>query len=147
MKEKIEELKKEGEKRRKNDIENQIMIKKLNLNLDEKKENILMLNEELEWYIRELNKSKYNLKIAKIDLSNLENVILNRIKEKEKAKEKDMNDNDNTNEKENEKNKEKEINESYPNLNLHNNYSFDNEKDKDKSNSEAPVLNLSLFNN
>ena len=154
LKEAIEDLKKEGERRRKNDIENQIIIKKLNMNLDEKKENILMLNEELEWYIRELNKTKYDLKTAKIDLSNLENVILNRIKEKEKSKE--MNDNnnntndDNVSENENLKNKEKETNESIrvnSNSKIYNNYSLDNEKEKDKSNSEVPVLNLSLFNN
>ena len=155
LKEAIEDLKKEGERRRKNDIENQIIIKKLNMNLDEKKENILMLNEELEWYIRELNKTKYDLNTTKIDLSNLENVILNRIKEKEKSKEKEMNDNnnntndDNVSENENSKNKEKETNESIrvnSNSKIYNNYSLDNEKEKDKSNSEVPVLNLSLFN-
>ena len=128
----IEELKKEGDKRRKNDIENQIKIKKLNMNLDEKKENIVMLNEELEWYIRELNKTNNDLKFAKIDLSNLENVILNKIKEKEKEKEKENNENEN---------EKKEINESVQ----YNNYSLDNEKDKDKSNSEIPPLNLSLL--
>jgi chromosome segregation ATPase len=128
----IEELKKEGDKRRKNDIENQIKIKKLNMNLDEKKENILMLNEELEWYIRELNKTNNDLKFTKIDLNNLENVILNKIKEKEKEKEKENNENEN---------EKKEINESVQ----YNNYSLDNEKDKDKSNSEIPPLNLSLL--
>ena len=102
------------------------------MNLDEKKENILMLNEELEWYIRELNKTNNDLKFAKIDLSNLENVILNKIKEKEKEKEKENNENEN---------EKKEINESVQ----YNNYSLDNEKDKDKSNSEIPPLNLSLL--
>lgn len=140
----IEDLKKEGDKRRKNDIENQIKIKKLNMNLDEKKENILMINEELEWYIRELNKTKNDLKITKIDLNNLENIILNKIKEKEKEKETiDINNNSN----ENEKNKEKEADESEQvNSNIYyNNYSLDADKDKDKSNSEIPPLNLSLI--
>ena len=138
----IEDLKKEGEKRRKNDIENQIKIKKLNMNLDEKKENILMMNEELEWYIRELNKTKNDLKISKIDLTNLENVILNKIKEKEKVKGKEVNDNN-----ENENNQENEVDESVPinSNNNYNNYSLDVDKDKDKSNSDIPLLNLSLI--
>ena len=138
----IEDLKKEGEKRRKNDIENQIKIKKLNMNLDEKKENILMINEELEWYIRELNKTKNDLKITKIDLSNLENVILTKIKEKEKAKAKEENDN---NENENEKKEEKEIDESVRINTNTNNYSLDVDKEKDKSNNDIPLLNLSLI--
>ena len=152
----IEDLKKEGDRRRKNDIENQIKIKKLNMNLDEKKENIVMLNEELEWYIRELNKTKNDLNISKIDLSNLENVILNKLKEKEKQKN-EIKDNEN-NEKDNVSNignengseiiKGKEGDESIQdNSNIFNykNYSLDNEKDKDKSNSEIPALNLSLI--
>ena len=160
----IEDLKKEGDRRRKNDIENQIKIKKLNMTLDEKKENIVMLNEELEWYIRELNKTKNDLNISKIDLANLENVILNKIKKKEKHKnenkdnENENNNNDNIsniqNEKENENGsaiiKGKEGDESIQdNSNIINykNYSLDNEKDKDKSNSEIPALNLSLLIN
>ena len=154
----IEDLKKEGDRRRKNDIENQIKIKKLNMTLDEKKENIVMLNEELEWYIRELNKTKNDLNISKIDLANLENVILNKIKEKEKHKKenKDNENNDkdnisniaNENENGNEIIKGKEGDESIQdNSNIFNykNYSLDNEKDKDKSNSEIPALNLSLI--
>ena len=139
----IEDLKKEGDKRRKNDIENQIKIKKLSMNLDEKKENIVMLNEELEWYIRELDKTKNDLKITKIDLSNLENIILNKLKEKEKEKEKEKQNNENENE-----NDKKEINESVQansNNYNYNNYSLDNEKDKDRSNSDIPNLNLSLL--
>ena len=153
MKEIIEELKKEAEIRRKNDIENQIKIKQLNMIINEKNENILMLNEELEWFIRELNKTKNKLNITKIDLNNLENVILNKIKEKEK----DTNDKENNNENENinnvneqhdnEINKDKEIDESLQvnnsNNNNYNNYSLD--FDKDKSNSDIPPLNLSLI--
>ena len=115
------------------------------MNLDEKKENIVMLNEELEWYIRELDKTKNDLKITKIDLSNLENIILNKLKEKEKEKEKEKQNNENENE-----NDKKEITESVQansNNYNYNNYSLDNEKDKDKdrSNSDIPPLNLSLL--
>jgi hypothetical protein len=83
LKEVIEELKNEANVSRKNDIENQVKIKKLNMNLDERSENILMLNEEMEWYMKELNKEKNNSKIMKIELNHLENIILNGIKEKE----------------------------------------------------------------
>ena len=82
----IEELKKEANVSRKNDIENQVKIKKLNMNLDERSENIMMLNEEMEWYMKELNKEKNNSKIMKIELNHLENIILNGIKEKEQEK-------------------------------------------------------------
>ena len=82
----IEELKNEANVSRKNDIENQVKIKKLNMNLDERSENIMMLNEEMEWYMKELNKEKNNSKIMKIELNHLENIILNGIKEKEQEK-------------------------------------------------------------
>ena len=130
----IEELKKEADTRRKNDIENQIKIKKLNMRLDEKNENIMMLNEELEWYIRELNKVKNSLHITKIELNNLENVILNTIKEKDKDKD--------NNTKENDKEFEESMMQNQSNAN-YNNYSLDN--DKNKSNSDIPMLNLSLI--
>ena len=82
----IEELKKEANVSRKNDIENQVKIKKLNMNLDERSENVMMLNEEMEWYMKELNKERNNSKIMKIELNHLENIILNGIKEKEQEK-------------------------------------------------------------
>ena len=91
-------------------------------------------------------------------MANLENVILNKIKEKEKHKKenKDNENNDkdnisnsaNENENGNEIIKGKEGDESIQdNSNIFNykNYSLDNEKDKDKSNSEIPALNLSLI--
>ena len=130
----IEDLKKEADNRRKNDIENQIKIKKLNMRLDEKNENIMMLNEELEWYIRELNKVKNSLHITKIELNNLENVILNTIKEKDKDKD--------NNTKENDKEFDESMMQNQSNAN-YNNYSLDN--DKNKSNSDIPMLNLSLI--
>ncbi len=142
MKEIIEDLKKEADKRRKNDIENQIKIKKLEMSLNEKKENIVMLNEELEWFIRELNKTKNELKMAKVDLSNMETALLGKIKEKEKGeneeneKENSCNDNDNENEKKVDDNEN--TNSVFNFNNANNNYSLDNDKDKEKSNNEIP---------
>ena len=162
----IEELKKEANVSRKNDIENQVKIKKLNMNLDEKSENIIMLNEEMEWYMKELNKEKNNSKIMKIELNHLENIILNGIKEKEKEKKEEVNQKENDNKENNGENKEnvnaenneekneisnrgeKQENEVIENTskndNFNNNYSLDN--DKDKENISVPVLNLSLIN-
>ena len=102
------------------------------MRLDEKNENIMMLNEELEWYIRELNKVKNSLHITKIELNNLENVILNTIKEKDKD----------NNTKENDKEFDESMMQNQSNAN-YNNYSLDN--DKNKSNSDIPMLNLSLI--
>jgi hypothetical protein len=163
----IEELKKEANVSRKNDIENQVKIKKLNMNLDERSENIMMLNEEMEWYMKELNKEKNNSKIMKIELNHLENIILNGIKEKEQEKkdegkeeviQKENNDKENNGENTNAENNkekiestnrgEKQENEAIENIskndNFNNNYSLDN--DKDKENISVPVLNLSLIN-
>jgi chromosome segregation ATPase len=131
----IEELKKEADTRRKNDIENQIKIKKLNMILEEKNENIMMLNEELDIYIRELNKVRNSLNITKIELNNLENVILNTIKEKDKDKD--------NNTKENDKEFDESIMQTNSNNGNINNYSLDN--DKNKSSSDIPPLNLSLI--
>jgi hypothetical protein len=131
----IEELKKEADTRRKNDIENQIKIKKLNMILEEKNENIMMLNEELDIYIRELNKVRNSLNITKIELNNLENVILNTIKEKDKDKD--------NNTKENDKELDESIMQTNSNNGNINNYSLDN--DKNKSSSDIPPLNLSLI--
>ena len=39
-------------------METHILLKKLKMNIMEREENILMLNEELEWYILELIKEK-----------------------------------------------------------------------------------------
>ena len=148
MKEIIEDLKKEADKRRKNDIENQIKIKKLLMTLDEKKENIVMLNEELEWYIMELNRTKNDLENTKIDLRNLETAVLNKINEQEKEEGEEKEKESISNESEgNDKNK-KRIDESESNINNNNNYSFynDKEKEKEKSNSEIPPINFSLIN-
>jgi hypothetical protein len=169
----IEELKKEANVSRKNDIENQVKIKKLNMNLDERSENIMMLNEEMEWYMKELNKEKNNSKIMKIELNHLENIILNGIKEKEQGKkeetkeekkeevnQKEKNDKENNgeNNKENANavnNQEKiettnmgEKKENEPNENISKNDNFNNnyslDNDKEKDKENASVPVLNL---
>ena len=83
----IEGLKNEKDEYKKKDIENQIKIKNLNMNINEKIENIMMQNEEIEWFIREYNKLNMNYLDTKKDLSNIENLLLTKMKEKEKKKE------------------------------------------------------------
>ena len=81
---KIEEFKNERDEYKKKDIENEIKIKNLYMNINEKNENILMQNEEVEWLIREYNKLNNNYLDTKADLRNIEN-LLTKLKEKEKA--------------------------------------------------------------
>ena len=59
----IDELKEEIETNKRKEIESNAKLSKMMMILHEKNENILMLNEELEWYIREYNKKKNDLKI------------------------------------------------------------------------------------
>ena len=70
---KIEEFKNERDEYKKKDIENEIKIKNLYMNINEKNENILMQNEEVEWFIREYNKLNNNYLDTKADLRNIEN--------------------------------------------------------------------------
>ena len=58
----IDELKEEIEGNKRKEIESNAKLSKIMMILREKNENILMLNEELEWYIREYNKKKNELK-------------------------------------------------------------------------------------
>ena len=105
----IEGLKKEKDEYKKKDIENQIKIKNLNMNINEKIENIMMQNEEIEWFIREYNKLNMNYLDTKKDLSNIENLLLTKMKEKEKKKEnKKEEETKKTDSKEDEKTEDKE---------------------------------------
>ena len=52
--------------------------------IDEKNENIKMMNEELEWFVREYNKEKFNHKNTQNALRTLENRIFRDEEEKEK---------------------------------------------------------------
>ena len=58
----IDELKEEIEGNKRKEIESNAKLSKIMMILREKNENILMLNEVLEWYIREYNKKKNELK-------------------------------------------------------------------------------------
>ena len=73
----INEMKIEKEISKTVSIELQAKIKKLEMTIDEKRENILMLNEELEWYIRKLNEEKFNYNNFKTEFHILEKKYLN----------------------------------------------------------------------
>ena len=60
LKEEINEMKKEKEVSKKVKIELQAKIKKLEMIITEKEENILMLYQELEYYMRKFNEEKFN---------------------------------------------------------------------------------------
>ena len=59
----IDELKEEQEESKRKEIESNAKLSKMMMILNEKNEIIHMVNEELEWYIRELNKKKNEFKI------------------------------------------------------------------------------------
>ena len=59
-------------------------IKKMKMVIDEKNENIKMMNEELEWFVREYNKEKFNHKNTQNALRTLESRIFKDEEEKEK---------------------------------------------------------------
>ena len=60
LKETIKELKEENDSNKRQEIENNAQILKLKIVLGEKNEHLMMMNEELEQYIREYEKEKYN---------------------------------------------------------------------------------------
>ena len=53
----------------------------MNITIEEKNENLMMMNEELEYYIREYNKEKYNHSNTIAALRSLENRIYNEKKD------------------------------------------------------------------
>ena len=80
----IEEFKKEQEDNKRQEIEIMARIKKMKMVIDEKNENIKMMNEELEWFVREYNKEKFNHKNTQNALRTLESRIFKDEEEKEK---------------------------------------------------------------
>jgi hypothetical protein len=114
----IEGLKNDKDEYKKKDIENQISIKNLKMNINEKNENIAMQNEEVEWFIREYNKLNNQYLDTKKDLRNIENLLLTKMKDKEDKKEENEQEkpkeeqNNNKEEKEEEKDKDKSENEN-----------------------------------
>lgn len=84
LEETIKELKEEKENNKRLEIENNAQILKMKIVLNEKNEHLMMMNEELEHYIREYEKEKYNYQNSLNSLRALENRIYNEEKQKEK---------------------------------------------------------------
>ena len=84
LKETIKELKEENDSNKRQEIENNAQILKLKIVLGEKNEHLMMMNEELEQYIREYEKEKYNVQNTQNSLRALENIMYNEEKQKEK---------------------------------------------------------------
>ena len=97
----IQVLQKEKDEYKKKYIENEIKIKNLNMNVNERNENIIMQNEELEWFIMEYNRLNKNYLNIKKELNNIENSYINKLKKQEENKEETK---ENNKEEENEKN-------------------------------------------
>ena len=78
----IKELKEYKEKQKRQEIEINAQILKMKIIVEEKNENLMMMNEELEYYMREYNKEKYNHINTIAVLRSLENRIYNEEKNK-----------------------------------------------------------------
>ena len=122
----IEEIKSDKDNYKKKDIENQMKTNNLLMVINEKNENIKMQNEEIEWYINEYSKLNKNYLDTRKDLSNLENLLMTKMKEKENNKE--SNEQGLSNDKKNEK--ENKINENDKNIDK----DKDDNSDSDKEN-------------
>ena len=99
----IQGLQNDKDEYKKKYIENQIKVKNLSMNMNERNENILMQNEEIEWFVREYGKLNNNYLNIKRDLSNIENSLLNKMKKQEGNNTKDEK-NSNNKEEEDDKN-------------------------------------------
>ena len=87
----INEMKLEKEASKKLTIEFQAKIKKLEMVIGEKEENITMQNEELEWYMRKLNEEKFNFNNIKTEFNFLERKIVDLEETKKQLQEKNKN--------------------------------------------------------
>ena len=83
----IKELKEQKDEQKRQEIEVTAQILKMKIIIEAKNENIMMMNEELEHYMREYNKEKYNHQNTLAALRSLENRIYNEEKEKRNKKE------------------------------------------------------------
>ena len=105
LNETIKELKEQKDEQKRQEIEITAQILKMKILFEEKNENIMMMNEELEHYIREYYKEKYNHQNTLAVLRSLENRIYNEEKEKKNKKKEDLNNSErsssNNNDKEN----------------------------------------------
>lgn len=127
----IEEIKSDKDNYKKKDIENQMKTNNLLMVINEKNENIKMQNEEIEWYINEYSKLNKNYLDTRKDLSNLENLLMTKMKEKENNKE--SNEQGLSNGKKNEK--ENKINENDKNI----------DKDKDDNSDKENTFLEDMF--
>ena len=127
----IEEIKSDKDNYKKKDIENQMKTNNLLMVINEKNENIKMQNEEIEWYINEYSKLNKNYLDTRKDLSNLENLLMTKMKEKENNKE--SNEQGLSNDKKNEK--ENKINENDKNI----------DKDKDDNSDKENTFLEDMF--
>ena len=101
----IQGLQNDKDEYKKKYIENQIKVKNLSMNMNERNENILMQNEEIEWFIREYNKLNNNYINIKKDFHNIENSLLNKLKNQEQIKEENKENNKEENNDKNESEK------------------------------------------
>jgi hypothetical protein len=86
LNESIKELKEERDYNKRIEIENNAQILKMKIVLNEKNEHLMMMNEELEHYIREYTKEKSNHQNSLNSLRALENRIYNQVKQEEREK-------------------------------------------------------------
>ena len=98
LKNEINEIKQEKNEEKKINVEMQSLIKKLRMEINEKEENIMMLNEELEIFIRKYNEEKSKHLIVLKDFKLLEQKIFKK-NETETTKEIDNEDNSDNKEK------------------------------------------------
>ena len=105
----IDELKEEIEGNKRKEIESNAKLSKMMMILNEKNENILMLNEELQWYIREYYKKKNELKVLenRVFKNEANNYVRNLIRKKKTLREKNEKKDDSSNSKIIEKNEDK----------------------------------------
>ena len=103
LEEVILKLKDETERHKRTEIELQAQIKKLQMIIEEKIESIVMMNEELEYFMREYNKEKVNHKHTFQALQTLENRVT---KEKEEREQKEKKEEEERKKKEEEKKEE-----------------------------------------
>ena len=82
LKNTIKELKEQKDQQKRQEIEITAQVLKMKIVIDEKNENLMMMSEELEHYMREYNKERYNYQNTLTVLRALENRIYKKKKKK-----------------------------------------------------------------
>ena len=83
----IKELKEQKDQQKRQEIEITAQVLKMKIVIDEKNESLMMMSEELEHYMREYNREKYNYQNTLTVLRALENRIYNEEKDKKNENE------------------------------------------------------------